>query len=53
MTPAKPNTGTTRGKTDEITDIQIVAGDTISIYWHFVDGVWIVVFSVIYLVPLL
>jgi heme/copper-type cytochrome/quinol oxidase subunit 3 len=25
------------------------AVECISIYWHFVDGVWIVVFSVIYL----
>jgi cytochrome c oxidase subunit 3/cytochrome o ubiquinol oxidase subunit 3 len=23
--------------------------EVVSIYWHFVDGVWIVVFSVIYL----
>ena len=29
------------------------AVDGIAIYWHFVDGVWIVVFSVIYLVPML
>jgi heme/copper-type cytochrome/quinol oxidase subunit 3 len=29
------------------------AADSISIYWHFVDGVWIVVFTVIYLVPLM
>jgi len=27
------------------------AVDSISLYWHFVDGVWIVVFSVIYLAP--
>ncbi len=27
--------------------------DSISLYWHFVDGVWIVVFSVIYLAPLM
>jgi len=27
------------------------AVDSISLYWHFVDGVWIVVFTVIYLVP--
>ena len=27
------------------------AADSISIYWHFVDGVWIVVFTVIYLLP--
>jgi len=25
--------------------------DSLSLYWHFVDGVWIVVFSVIYLAP--
>jgi len=25
------------------------AVESVSIYWHFVDGVWIVVFSVIYL----
>jgi heme/copper-type cytochrome/quinol oxidase subunit 3 len=25
--------------------------DSISLYWHFVDGVWVVVFSVIYLAP--
>lgn len=29
------------------------AADSISIYWHFVDGVWIVVFTVIYLLPLM
>ncbi len=27
----------------------IVAGE---MYWHFVDGVWVVVFSVVYLLPL-
>ncbi|MEI6351213.1 MAG: cytochrome c oxidase subunit I [Verrucomicrobiota bacterium] len=27
--------------------------EPISLYWHFVDGVWIVVFSIIYLRPLL
>lgn len=26
-----------------------VAVDTVSIYWHFVDGVWVVLFSTIYL----
>jgi len=25
--------------------------DSLSIYWHFVDGVWVVVFTVIYLSP--
>ena len=29
------------------------AADSIAIYWHFVDGVWIVVFTVIYLMPLI
>ncbi len=24
--------------------------DTLSLYWHFVDGVWVVVFTVVYLV---
>lgn len=27
------------------------AVDSLSIYWHFVDGVWVVVFTVIYLSP--
>ncbi len=27
--------------------------DAISLYWHFVDGVWIVVFSVVYWIPLM
>jgi heme/copper-type cytochrome/quinol oxidase subunit 3 len=26
-----------------------VALETVSLYWHFVDVVWIVVFSVVYL----
>jgi len=26
---------------------------TVSLYWHFVDAVWVVVFSVIYLWTLL
>ena len=30
-----------------------VAVDTVAIYWHFVDVVWIVIFSVVYLWPLL
>jgi heme/copper-type cytochrome/quinol oxidase subunit 3 len=25
---------------------------TVAIYWHFVDAVWIVVFSVVYVLPL-
>ncbi len=29
-----------------------VAVDTVAIYWHFVDVVWIVIFSVVYLWPL-
>lgn len=27
--------------------------DSLSLYWHFVDGVWVVVFTVIYLSPYL
>jgi heme/copper-type cytochrome/quinol oxidase subunit 3 len=30
-----------------------VAVDTVAIYWHFVDAVWIAIFSVVYLWPLL
>ena len=26
-----------------------LAVDAVSMYWHFVDGVWVVVFSVVYL----
>ena len=26
--------------------------DVLSIYWHFVDAVWVVVFSVVYLIGL-
>jgi heme/copper-type cytochrome/quinol oxidase subunit 3 len=29
--------------------VSTVAWETISLYWHFVDAVWIVVFSVVYL----
>ena len=36
--------GAIQGKAQE-------AADGVSIYWHFVDGVWVVVFTVIYLVP--
>jgi len=25
--------------------------ELVSWYWHFVDGVWIVVFTVVYLIP--
>jgi heme/copper-type cytochrome/quinol oxidase subunit 3 len=28
-----------------------VAGESVSIYWHFVDAVWVVVFSSVYLFP--
>jgi cytochrome c oxidase subunit 3/cytochrome o ubiquinol oxidase subunit 3 len=27
------------------------AVETISLYWHFVDIVWIVIFTVVYLIP--
>ncbi len=33
--------------------IESTAFESITLYWHFVDAVWIVVFSVIYLGPLL
>jgi cytochrome c oxidase subunit I len=26
-----------------------IAVDTVSIYWHFVDGIWVVIFSLVYL----
>jgi heme/copper-type cytochrome/quinol oxidase subunit 3 len=26
-----------------------IAVETVSIYWHFVDAVWVVVFSLVYL----
>jgi heme/copper-type cytochrome/quinol oxidase subunit 3 len=29
-----------------------VAVDAVAIYWHFVDGIWVVVFSVVYLLGL-
>jgi len=25
-------------------------GDVLSLYWHFVDGVWVVVFMVVYII---
>ena len=36
-----------------VTDFDSPALDAASIYWHFVDGVWLVVFSAVYLRPLL
>jgi heme/copper-type cytochrome/quinol oxidase subunit 3 len=33
----------------EARDFQSPALATVGLYWHFVDGVWVVVFSVIYL----
>jgi cytochrome c oxidase subunit I+III len=30
-----------------------VAVETVAIYWHFVDGVWVVVFSLVYLLGLI
>jgi heme/copper-type cytochrome/quinol oxidase subunit 3 len=30
-----------------------VAWEAVSLYWHFVDAVWVVVFSVVYLGTLL
>ena len=29
-----------------------VAIDGVSIYWHFVDGIWVVIFSLVYLLGL-
>ncbi|HYW96512.1 MAG TPA: cytochrome c oxidase subunit 3 [Bacteroidales bacterium] len=37
----------------KFTTLESSALDTASIYWHFVDGVWVVVFSVVYLGSLL
>jgi len=33
--------------------ISVTAIESAEIYWHFVDAVWIVVFTVVYLIPLL
>ena len=33
----------------QITAEHALAAELVSWYWHFVDGVWIVVFSVVYL----
>jgi cytochrome c oxidase subunit 1/cytochrome c oxidase subunit I+III len=30
-----------------------VAVDVVSIYWHFVDGIWVVIFSLVYLLGLI
>jgi cytochrome c oxidase subunit I len=30
-----------------------VAVDAVSIYWHFVDGIWVVIFSLVYLLGLI
>jgi heme/copper-type cytochrome/quinol oxidase subunit 3 len=29
-----------------------MAVDVVSIYWHFVDGVWVIIFSLVYLLGL-
>ena len=29
-----------------------IAVDGVSIYWHFVDGIWVVIFSLVYLLGL-
>jgi cytochrome c oxidase subunit 1/cytochrome c oxidase subunit I+III len=29
-----------------------IAVDTVSVYWHFVDGVWVIIFSLVYLLGL-
>jgi heme/copper-type cytochrome/quinol oxidase subunit 3 len=37
------------GKTDRLTASRSDALTAVGYYWHFVDVVWIVVFSVVYL----
>jgi cytochrome c oxidase subunit III len=37
----------------EVTTANQTSAQMVSWYWHFVDGVWIVVFTVVYLIPLL
>jgi heme/copper-type cytochrome/quinol oxidase subunit 3 len=32
-------------------DIQAEAVETVGLYWHFVDIVWVVIFTVVYLIP--
>jgi cytochrome c oxidase subunit 3/cytochrome o ubiquinol oxidase subunit 3 len=39
----------TAGKLNRPTDARKV--ELIGLYWHFVDIVWIVIFTVIYLIP--
>jgi heme/copper-type cytochrome/quinol oxidase subunit 3 len=29
-----------------------VAVDAVSIYWHFVDGIWVLIFTLVYLLAL-
>jgi heme/copper-type cytochrome/quinol oxidase subunit 3 len=31
--------------------VQAEAVETIGLYWHFVDIVWVVIFTVVYLIP--
>lgn len=37
----------------DLNKLQHAAVEGTTLYWHFVDGVWIVVFTVVYIVPLL
>jgi cytochrome c oxidase subunit 3 len=37
------------GLTGDLTARRHAALSAVSIYWHFVDGVWIVVFTLVYL----
>jgi heme/copper-type cytochrome/quinol oxidase subunit 3 len=32
-------------------NIQAEAVETVGLYWHFVDIVWVVIFTVVYLIP--
>jgi heme/copper-type cytochrome/quinol oxidase subunit 3 len=34
-----------------VTQVHSEAVENIGLYWHFVDIVWIVIFTVVYLIP--
>jgi cytochrome c oxidase subunit 3/cytochrome o ubiquinol oxidase subunit 3 len=33
-----------------VTSTHAERGDVLSLYWHFVDSVWVVVFTVVYVI---
>jgi cytochrome c oxidase subunit III len=39
-------------RTDKLTGRQTSAVRTMAAYWHFVDWVWVVIFSIVYMWPL-